>query len=1369
MRRLNTLILCLTVFLFAVNAQNFTVIKGSGDVTPNGLSSDGKYIVGMIGDNYSPKAFSWSNEKGLTESTTMSMARAVSPSGMVVGFYENENVITENPWGAGEKARAAAYTQVGQDSWTFLPLSNEEPLQYADANSAYGISNDGTIIVGAQPSGGSVVRHFAGYWDLTNAASPKYVALPVHEIPTDPDAGLTEGSYALCVSGDGSIFGGYDVIARANGEYTAYLKRAVLWIDNQEIEIDGTPAGDTSRVLAISNNGKYAIVHYGNAKKIGIYDIENNVLEDIDVAEPPTAIGISDDGVVVAAIGRKGFMGGDSRAAIIYTKTSGVVNLTDYLEDFNLVGAEDFKFLGATAISADGNCITGYGQEVGTGAIVGFYIKLVEDPFVLIESSAGAYANGMSSDGKYVVGRIGAENYYMFSWSKEDGLKGEWDSANTDRNKKGSIAEAVSPTGRTVGTSGNPNFTTPIEVLDPETDKWVFVNLPVQTAAFNEFGEETWTFLPFETMYNRPVVYNYGAKAYGITDDGKIIVGAGNSGNSGGRPYAMYWDVSDASDIKSVILHADRGDGTGSGSLVKAVSGDGKVMGGFYNPEFAAVPVLWIDKKLTPIVGLSATGLVNGVSNNGKYAALQVREGIVDKAGFYIIESERFIMLEFENQASSALAVSDNGIVVGHWGKTASKAFVYKESRGIMPLKDLLIELGVEYPEGFDFLAATDISADGHFICGYGTLKGKTTSFRVEIPEIKEGIFPVADITVKNETYGTINLEWTAVPASSSLTGYNIYCNDELIKTVGSGETSFAHTEVKDGTYAYCITAKHGDDESLPSKPVRVTMGKKSLPYYEAFSTCQAQAPYGVPEIPLSTVFWDVSANSLAFIDSWKVGASGIPAPCAFFLSPQNGNYSESLTSPFLDASDAATLTLSFNMTVPGTSLTDKLKVEVWDGESWSMVDDIAATSNVMYGFVPKTYKVNQLAGKDNVRIRFTCYGNGATSDLNWNIDNVELSDPSTGFKYDSPLAIGAYDNQKDESVSITWADPNGYAKLKYLYTDAWTGGGIGNEGANFIAANMYPAEDLEIYKGYKLTSISFMPFQVKGVANKAEYTWFVAQDGVRLFEAPVEGAVSEVWNTIKLENPIAIDVTKDLYYGVEITSHEVNDLPIATSDIYRMDDIGNWISLDIAGGRANIYSTDDGATWEELPTFEYYDPETLYEGDVYQLFCIQATIEKDPSVGPKDRILGYRLSRNNENLIGKFFIDESTLTSLTTFIDKDPLPIGTEACYKVSVFYSSQKASEPVEVCLTRKPNAIGDLVTSTNNVLVYMSSNRVATVETSGNAIARVIDITGNILETRKFFETTEFDLNYPNGVYLISVKNDKGESSHKIVLQK
>ncbi|MDR0546125.1 MAG: hypothetical protein LBG77_00825, partial [Dysgonamonadaceae bacterium] len=77
--------------------------------------------------------------------------------------------------------------------------------------------------------------------------------------------------------------------------------------------------------------------------------------------------------------------------------------------------------------------------------------------FVILEGSGNMYATAISSNGNYVVGKIGSArtSHHSFVWTKTGGVV-EWDVDNVNPDNHGSAACGVSPGGRVVGISPDP-------------------------------------------------------------------------------------------------------------------------------------------------------------------------------------------------------------------------------------------------------------------------------------------------------------------------------------------------------------------------------------------------------------------------------------------------------------------------------------------------------------------------------------------------------------------------------------------------------------------------------------------------------------------------------------------------------------------------------------------------------------------------------------------------------------------------------------------------------------------------------------------------------------------------------------------------
>jgi hypothetical protein len=952
--------------------------------------------------------------------------------------------------------------------------------------------------------------------------------------------------------------------------------------------------------------------------------------------------------------------------------------------------------------------------------------------------TSGTQANGMSPDGTYVVGQVGATNTYTFVWTLANGYTTR-DAERHNSDGAGTVALSINNSGRI---AGNTPFTS-FMVNDYDNIPW-----PLITAGYADNGNADWTMLPLHSATSNPR-YGFGSFAYGVSENGNIIVGGRRIANEAERKRATVWDVTDPENINAIYIQPDVI--ASAGSMAMCVSSNGNIVCGWRcnassNAKFVA---LWVkntgtgDYELQTING-NPGGMFKAVSADGTFA-VGTQNISMNKAIIYNIADGMLTDLENTNNESYANAVSNNGIVVGHWGnENASNgtAFIYNATLGMVSLTDFFASNNISIPSGWVFKSVTGISADGSKICGFGNLG----SFYAEIPELQGyGIFPVGNVIVESPEYQQIKLTWNVPEGNPNLSGYKVYDgNGNFLQDVTDTNTCTL-TSLADGTYTYYVTAIYGTDESEPSSIEKITMGKVAFPFYEEFNYPDHNTER--TGAALRAALWDVSANTTAAEESWFVSSAGILPNSVSFVTPHSGEYSEAITSPYLDASGTNNLYLNFNVTIAVGDETppeqQKMAVELFVNNQWITIDDYEAAGSFWGGFEPRRYDVSQYAGNDNTRVRFRCYGTGSGQDLNWFVDNVELTNEL--FEHTAPLAVDAY--KVDTTVRINWADPNGCVTLRYMQDES-AYGSTGNAGVPFIAANMYPAEDLALYEGYQLTSLSFLKILNQGISVAPTFKWFVMQNGVRLYSADVVNPQTG-WNTITIDNPITIDNTKPLYYGVEVVTHDAADMPIGRGSYYIVGDDGmRYIDLTIYYGRGDIFSENGGQTWQKLSDFEM-------ESNQNKLFCVKATLAP-ANAQPKGRILGYRLYRNNESM-GTIFGSETSLFRTNNFTDFKPLPEGVDACYKVAAYYLSQVASEYVEDC------NIGtniEQVVLDNQLVVFPNpvenELRISNYELRKGEFVQILDVTGKQISNIQIVEYSN-SINVSKliqGVYFIKI---------------
>jgi probable HAF family extracellular repeat protein len=328
----------------------------------------------------------------------------------------------------------------------------------------------------------------------------------------------------------------------------------------------------------------------------------------------------------------------------------------------------------------------------------------------------GSCAYSVSSDGSFAAGQTGVQACY---WDADgtmielDRLPGVFHSSACGISADGSVvvgwatipnvasafhwsaANGMVDLGRLPGASSN--FST--EAMDISDDGLLIVGHSHSTLGVQAFR---WVDLngngavdPNETLDNQPE-FGLGdlegglffSEAFGVSSDGSVVVGYSIS-ESGDE--AFRWTAGGMRGL------GDLPGGVFS-SVARAVSGDGLVVVGESFSSLGGEAFRWTE----------ATGMV----------------GLGDLAG--------------GDFSSQALGASGDGSVVVGCGRAEQgfRAFIWDETNGMRDLRDVLIGHGLaDDLSGWELTSATDISADGLTIVGYGFYMGEQRAWIATIPE----------------------------------------------------------------------------------------------------------------------------------------------------------------------------------------------------------------------------------------------------------------------------------------------------------------------------------------------------------------------------------------------------------------------------------------------------------------------------------------------------------------------------------------------------------------------------------------------------------------------------------------------------------
>ncbi len=856
---------------------------------------------------------------------------------------------------------------------------------------------------------------------------------------------------------------------------------------------------------------------------------------------------------------------------------------------------------------------------------------------------------GMSSDGNYITGYINGQ-LNSFIWDKSNGI------IEFDAGMGNSAAYAVSNNGIIAG-----------EFLDTT---YTYVDKSVTDDTLDLFSGGYYTNSKWNSLGIRPgieVTSGSASRAEAISADGSIIAGGWTTSlDEGIRKAPVVWTISGETLSHEILSYVDEG----NGAMILAMSADGSIFGGWADYAGKRFPVLWINGAIKYITheGFRLEGEVMGISPNGRYAALWIEQ---DAAVYDINEDKLTIIPNKEGAYSTkANAVSDNGTVIGFHSLgfflSDREGFIYTEQLGSITIKNYLTKLGISIPATMTFGHTSGISADGSKIAGFGQKQGQdgymySVGFYIEISQPLTGLNPPKNLFAEETSISNVELIWDAADADATNTfgGYNIYRNNLMINTTPLTNNNHIDTSLANGSYIYKVTAVwNTNEESVASNEAKVNTALLSVPFYDDFSSSS-----------LETKFWNTSiANS----NRWATTENGIPINGMVYTVPVGNAYDESLLSAHIDATAAADLYLSFNIAIPVEWYSyqydhDQMEVQVSDGSSWNTIDTYNPYSNQSgQAFEYKTYDISDYVN-DTIRLRFRASGNNIGGPLDWYFDNVKIYTSADSLLVEKPLKVNAY-KEANGDIRINWVDPNDVVNLSYL-EDENPVGGIGNEGVSFIAAIMFDSNDLKELNGYKIVSISADLYRVDGVQDSALYKLVAFQGTNRVLYQDIDSYIID-WNVFTLDNPIIIDSSKSLYIGLEVTRHETNDWPIRTCLGRQYNDGSNTINVN--DGKSNLISEDAGTTWQ-----------TLTDYGITESLAITAFVENTDNSTPKEQLMGYKIYRNDENILDIAYETPGALTILNNFADIYPLT-DEDACYQVSAYYNTQQESEKTNpICL--------------------------------------------------------------------------------------
>ena len=326
-------------------AQGTFTPLGTKDTYVSGMSADGSIIVGVWG-NLGP-AWRWTAQTGAVDIGSVSQQVKISRDGATIV-------------GTAKDANGVAYAAIWQSGkqWLTLPPPANGRVQDGGMTSAWGVSADGSVIVGlawVNPKGAEGFRY-----DLNSGT----VSL-----------GSLKGksSRASVVSGDGQVIAGWDTVEGRGPWY------GVVWWNGLERLMN--PFAQIGQVEGINNSGSVIVgrghpSNWGHAYRFTSWDGHVRDLGALerggDFEDTSVALAVSDDGTVV--VGTSGYQ--PPTEAFIWTPETKMVKLSDYLTNNGVTGHETWTLVNANCVSPNGKIIAGTGINNLQQRVEGYIVQL---------------------------------------------------------------------------------------------------------------------------------------------------------------------------------------------------------------------------------------------------------------------------------------------------------------------------------------------------------------------------------------------------------------------------------------------------------------------------------------------------------------------------------------------------------------------------------------------------------------------------------------------------------------------------------------------------------------------------------------------------------------------------------------------------------------------------------------------------------------------------------------------------------------------------------------------------------------------------------------------------------------------------------
>ncbi|MGI6222290.1 MAG: Por secretion system protein [Prevotella sp.] len=959
----------------------------------------------------------------------------------------------------------------------------------------------------------------------------------------------------------------------------------------------------------------------------------------------------------------------------------------------------------------------------------------------------------MSPNGRWLVGNDSkvaygvAVNSFIYD-TQQDTIHWVTKYENKDWSKAGSI-KAVNDDGTMVGVTKDMNHMASLAYTPTPTNIATIWNGGVATQ------------LPYGELDTSIVKQAHdGTFATDVSNDGRVVTGY-IAGSNFAEAHPCYWTKGDDNTWTVDTLVLPEGYVQGEANYI---SSDGSLIVGYVSKKMANSLCYWLDGEpnlvvLTPEDSVYAkwgASYMTSVSPNGRFFAFALANRIY--ARIYDVENETYYPITpiEKNGRHESMQVTDNGDAYGvekvgnpyadanaHsnpvWFQFSTKRTYYLSYYMKLFAPDLTVG-SMEFP--------TAASADGNMVAGYtGEYSPRGWYFNVtrtemEIPEMPTGLEGVSN------ALHAVDLSWpsdTTQYSTLTLKSYNVYCDGSLIQTIDNPTSmnTLSLTDVTPGYPSYTIEAIYSKADgstiaSPMSLPVEVPLHDNyDFPFFDEFNSLQ-------------TEYWtkwkeygdDYDTEWAASMYNGYNGGYGMSTGASTDYS-----YSHAIVSRPIDATNASSVVCTFlanyhllRYTEDAVLDSDSISLEysldrnTWtEVKTWTLKDLPTSWGAITLDLT------DALAGK-LFQIRFHKHGTGA-ADYYVYFDNLKL-----GLGNEEPALEGLTGTQTGkDSVKLAWKSPDGGYYLGYNTKHRSTRYTIGNLGEPVIGAIKFTPHDLSLYDGKYLTA-------VKTAINHYDYypdtlgihaSVVVYKGGELICEQEMDTLDYENDFIVKLNEPIQIDSTQEMYIGVKIHDYDKLQMPLLYDN-----------STDCKPGVTDLYSEDNGATWSSIYDFYAGSSQTAYRANCCWVINGIVTDNSTDEVGtPNSSLIGYNLYHNGKQ------VNLDYLPATTTFFT-DSLFEGQNDYYVVAFYDNGNQ---------TAKSNIFSiSILTDINETVAHENGFNINgdQITLSGNGELNVYTIDGVRVATVR--EGSLSTRGFAPGVYIIEAITNGERSITKILIK-